>query len=153
MEKKKRKEHEIDMHNSKWRNTNRTISKLLEWHSICRLEWLAKIKVEAQREKWTLLQGRVEWKKNCDFLSFAFPLILLTFPGLAAVVSKMSPLGSFVLNLNEIMLCFPVSHGGNIYLVIKRKKESESESETRTSCCHYLKCWTLIVQCIEASDS
>lgn len=47
---------------------------------------------------------------SCDF----FTPFLLTFPGLDAVVSKMSPLGSFVLNLNEIMLCLPVSQGGNI---------------------------------------
>lgn len=43
-----------------------------------------------------------------------FALVKLTFPDLAAVVSKISPLGSFVLNLNEIMLCLPVSQGGNI---------------------------------------
>lgn len=42
--------------------------------------------------------------------------IRLTFPDLADVVSKISPLGSFVLNLNEIMLCLVVSHGGNIYM-------------------------------------
>lgn len=58
------------------------------------------------------------------------PLILLTFPGLAAVVSKMSPLGSFVLNLNEIMLCFPVSHGGNICLVIKRKRKKRGSEKS-----------------------
>lgn len=46
---------------------------------------------------------------------FFFSIIeQLTFPDLAAVVSKISPLGSFVRNLNEIMLCLAVSQGGNI---------------------------------------
>lgn len=30
------------------------------------------------------------------------------------MVNKMSPFGSFVRNLNEIMLCLDVSHGGKI---------------------------------------
>lgn len=55
---------------------------------------------------WRMKEGVL----SCDF----FTPFLLTFPGLDAVVSKMSPLGSFVLNLNEIMLCLPVSQGGNI---------------------------------------
>lgn len=41
-----------------------------------------------------------------------------TFGGFVPVVINIKPFGSFVLNLNDIKLCLPVSQGGRIYKYI-----------------------------------